>query len=323
MHRPLVSIITPTYNHSDYIAECIESVLRQTYTNWELIIVDDGSTDNTFEVARSFAEKDNRITAYTQQNKGIFKLAETYNFALKKSSGTYIAVLEGDDVWFSHKLDMQLTRLEGNPNAVLSWGKVYAASKDLKTKLFAIPSFDFSREILFNNPVKSALSALIYNNHLPALSVIIKKDILVSIGGFIQSHNLPLVDISTWQKCACVGTFEYMDEPLGLWRTSLNQATKTFNIEMVLGLKQLAHDLFSENEDFFKKANISLSKINNYYHARLVVNHYKLGIYSLKRGEREKAKKEFVASIEAKSKSKFIWKLKSMLQLWLIKFSSY
>jgi len=120
--QPLVSIITPTYNHKNYIADCIKSAQNQTYTNWEMIIVDDGSTDETLSVAKSFAEKDERIQVYTQKNVGIFRLSETYNFALAKSKGKYIGILEGDDVWLPEKLALQVPTLEDDDTAVLSWG---------------------------------------------------------------------------------------------------------------------------------------------------------------------------------------------------------
>ena len=108
MNSPLVSIITPTYNHEKYIGECIRSVQSQTYSNWEMLIVDDGSTDNTFSIASELAAGDSRIHVYTQKNIGIFRLCETYNFALSESKGKYIAVLEGDDVWLPEKLSVQV-----------------------------------------------------------------------------------------------------------------------------------------------------------------------------------------------------------------------
>ena len=70
--QPLVSIITPTYNHQNYISDCIKSAQKQTYNNWEMIVMDDGSTDETLSIAKSFAEKDDRIHVFTQKNIGIF-----------------------------------------------------------------------------------------------------------------------------------------------------------------------------------------------------------------------------------------------------------
>ena len=131
MSAPLVSIITPTYNHEKYIGDCIRSAQDQTYTNWEMIIVDDGSTDNTFTIAQAVAANDDRVKVFTQKNVGIFRLGETYNFAFAQSKGEYIAVLEGDDVWLPEKLQWQVEAMEINKNAVLSWGKAFSSSADL------------------------------------------------------------------------------------------------------------------------------------------------------------------------------------------------
>src|SRR5947207_2132870 len=81
------SIVTPTYNHERFIGACIESVLAQSYTNWEMIIVDDGSTDNTWNILQYYTKIDARIRPFHQENKGIWCLAETYNFALQHSRG--------------------------------------------------------------------------------------------------------------------------------------------------------------------------------------------------------------------------------------------
>lgn len=106
----LVSIIMPTYNCGRFIAESIQSVLAQTYTNWELIIVDDCSTDNTAEVVASF--KDKRIHyLQNEQNEGA---ALTRNKALRAAQGRYIAFLDSDDLWLPTKLEHQIAFMEQN-----------------------------------------------------------------------------------------------------------------------------------------------------------------------------------------------------------------
>lgn len=103
--NPLISIIMPAYNASAYIAEAIQSVLDQTWTNWELIIVDDGSTDNTLQIAQQFAAKDNRIQVYHQSNQGG---CVARNTALKHIIGDYIQYLDADDKLERNKLSLQL-----------------------------------------------------------------------------------------------------------------------------------------------------------------------------------------------------------------------
>ncbi len=102
----LVSIITPVFNSSKYIAEAINCVQQQTYTNWEHIIIDDASTDDSSEIVENFAAKDVRIRFYkNNENKGA---ALCRNFATEKAKGKYIAFLDSDDLWAPKKLRVQL-----------------------------------------------------------------------------------------------------------------------------------------------------------------------------------------------------------------------
>ncbi len=93
-NKPLLSIVVPLYNTGDYIGRCIESVINQEYLNWELIIVDDGSTDNSLEVAQSYAQKDDRIKVFHQENQGVSKARNT---ALKEIQGELVTFIDSDD----------------------------------------------------------------------------------------------------------------------------------------------------------------------------------------------------------------------------------
>ncbi len=107
----LVSIITPSYNTAKYIAETIKSVQAQTYPNWEMIIVDDCSTDNTDEVVSKFLS-DSRIKYLKNpQNSGA---AISRNYALREAKGKYVAFLDSDDLWAENKLEKQLAFMENN-----------------------------------------------------------------------------------------------------------------------------------------------------------------------------------------------------------------
>lgn len=94
MESPLVSIITPCYNQAQYLPEALDSVLRQTYPQWECIIVNDGSKDNTEEVALAYCKKDSRFHYYYKENSGV---CDTRNFAVAKSKGKYLLPLDADD----------------------------------------------------------------------------------------------------------------------------------------------------------------------------------------------------------------------------------
>jgi teichuronic acid biosynthesis glycosyltransferase TuaG len=108
----LISIITPTYNSGRFIAETIESVRNQTYQNWEMIIVDDCSTDETKKVVEEYIQQDNRIKYYLlEQNSGA---AVARTKAMELASGAYMAFLDSDDLWSNDKLERQLTFMKTN-----------------------------------------------------------------------------------------------------------------------------------------------------------------------------------------------------------------
>ncbi len=108
----LVSIITPTYNCGKFIAETIESVLRQTYENWEMIIIDDCSTDNTKEIVEEHAQRDKRIKYHLFDINSGAAIARTK--AMELASGKYMAFLDSDDLWIKDKLERQLSFMNRN-----------------------------------------------------------------------------------------------------------------------------------------------------------------------------------------------------------------
>lgn len=114
MERELVSVITPCWNGEKYLAETIESVLRQTYPKWEMLIVDDGSSDGSPEIAMSYAQRDPRIRLIRQENAGS---AAARNNGIRRCAGQYIALLDADDLWDPDFLEEQLRFLR-EKNAV-------------------------------------------------------------------------------------------------------------------------------------------------------------------------------------------------------------
>lgn len=109
MESPLVSVIIPNYNYADYLREAIASVLAQTYENIEIIVVDDGSSDNSRATIESYGEK---VTGIFQQNQGV---SATRNNGVKASRGEYIAFLDADDVWLPRKIELQMAKFAAVP----------------------------------------------------------------------------------------------------------------------------------------------------------------------------------------------------------------
>ncbi len=246
--HPLVSIITPTYNHEKFIGTCIESVLKQTYKNWEMIIIDDGSTDETGIVVDKY--NDNRIKYVKQENLGIWKLSKTYNKALDMSMGDLVAILEGDDAWPNFKLEEQIKIFEKN-NVVLSWGRKNTINDKNEVIAFDLPSLKH----FIHMPQEEIIRNLIIENFIQPCTVIIDKNALLSIGGFLQGENAPFVDYTTFLELSLKGSFYPLDRVLGYWRKHKSQVTTINETEV--------NKAFMVSVDFYEKLDPSLkNKIN-------------------------------------------------------------
>lgn len=121
--EPLISVIIPCYNYATYISEAIESIRAQTYSNWEIIVVDDGSTDNTADVVAEYVLLDpNRIKYYYQVNQGP---SVARNIGIALTQGEYIQLLDADDYIANTKFEIQVSLLAANPDASLLYGDTY------------------------------------------------------------------------------------------------------------------------------------------------------------------------------------------------------
>ncbi|MDI6733806.1 MAG: glycosyltransferase, partial [Planctomycetota bacterium] len=222
--EPLVSIITPTYNHEKYIAECIRSAIAQTYQNWEMLIIDDGSTDRTGSCIASFLS-DKRIKYIHQEHLGPYHLKSAYNKALSQARGELIAILEGDDFWPPDKLAIQ-TPYFFYRGVVLTYGHCILTNESgQRLFLRKIPSDENIRD---NNPIGMALQEFLKGeNFIYAQTVMVRRDALLKIGGFSQPEYLHLVDYPTWCKLSLEGEFRGIAHPLGFWRRNIKSITLT------------------------------------------------------------------------------------------------
>jgi glycosyltransferase involved in cell wall biosynthesis len=239
MYSPLVSIITPTYKHEAYIAECIESVLQQTYSNWELIVVDDCSPDRTFEIVQDYAKKDARITALQKPTRGGPEgLQVSYNLALSKAKGDLIAVLEGDDYWPVNKLEIQVP-YHANPEVTLSWGTRLIRSGDLVRTGKPIEK----KRDCFDYP---KLNDLLQLNMIPSLTVMARKEALARIGGFWQPEGAFVVDYPTWLRLSIIGKNMYINQILGIYRYHEHQITRNHGTVIFEGGIMFIQKILSE-----------------------------------------------------------------------------
>lgn len=156
MNQELVSIIMPAYNCEDFIGETIESVLNQSYTNWELIIVDDCSSDNTANIIKEYAAKDDRVRYF--KNNSNSGAAISRNNAVQQASGKYLAFLDSDDLWKKDKLTKQIAFMQENNYTFTctSYDKIDANSAPLNRILVPDKKADYHR-LLKNCPGNSTV----------------------------------------------------------------------------------------------------------------------------------------------------------------------
>lgn len=242
MDRPLVSIITPTFNHERFIGQCLDSVLSQTFGDWEQIVVDDGSTDQTAAIVASHAAADPRVHLIRQQNKGIWRLSETYNSALDRARGKFTAILEGDDFWPEHKLAEQVRIHQQVPDLLFSYGRagIFKSGRIIGENWMPPlaglrPATDYLRQ------------ALLAQTWIIPVTAVMQRAALESLGGFHQDAGYPAVDFSTWVRVFQLdGSVMWIDSRLGYWRQSDKQATQTLGLEIAEGGLRIALDQFDK-----------------------------------------------------------------------------
>jgi glycosyltransferase involved in cell wall biosynthesis len=215
MHKQsLVSILTCIYNQDLYVEQTIESVLNQTYKNWEWIILDDGSTDNTRNIIQKF--RDGRIRYAFQKHGGVHQISRTFNNALSMCNGELIATLDGDDYWFKNKLDIQVRNFQ-DPHAVLSYGEAWLInSKGRKIHYINLPE---DKSLAHNDPVGSALKDFLLKRScfIVNSTVMYRRSALLTIGGFVEADGL-FQDYPTWIRLSLEGKFTPISYPLGYYR---------------------------------------------------------------------------------------------------------
>lgn len=249
---PLVSILTPTYNHEPYIAACIESVLAQTESDWEQIIIDDGSTDKTAVVVQRFS--DPRIRFCRQANRGIEALAHTYNDVLGLAQGEIIAILEGDDSWPADKLSTLVPRFS-EKTVVLAYGAARDcdAAGRLNSRLSRSVRRrrDLAKSILFNDPVGSATRYMLRADGLdliPECTVLIRRSALEAIGGFQYVPGLCTTSFPTFLRLSLVGQFYYNPAVMGNRRRHISSASLRYFDRMMEGAEHHSFELINQRK---------------------------------------------------------------------------
>ena len=206
MNNPLVSVITPVYNTQAFIGPTIESVMNQTYANWEMLVIDDGSTDATQERIEEYLS-DSRIKYLYQKNQ---ERAVARNHGLRRATGKYVAFLDADDLWLPDKLKVQVKYLEARPQTGLCFTRYRLI--DSKGRLLGTPP---------GTPVsgEDQFYHLLRGRFVANSAVLVPRWIFEEVGLF--DETLPVFgaeDWDMWLRIARRYLIHQIDQPLMLYR---------------------------------------------------------------------------------------------------------
>lgn len=213
---PRISVITALYNHEKYVAQAIESVLAQTYTDWELIIWDDGSRDQSVEIANRYAlAHPGKIRVFTHGQAQNLGQEATRNEALKRARGEFVCLLDSDDYFYPKKFELLLPKFV-NPAVGLAYGKGQVLLENTKQL--------FSAEIP-HNPEGKVFAPLVEENFISAAAVLVRRQCLPSSMAFDASFKT-IGEYPLWLKIAQSWDFAFCPEPVAVWREhGKNQST--------------------------------------------------------------------------------------------------
>ena len=225
----MVSVITPSYNCAKYISDTIDSVINQTYKNWEMIIVDDNSSDNSNEIIEKYVQRDNRIKFIKlEKNSGP---AVARNRAIEEATGRYIAFLDADDLWMSDKLQKQIDFMQS-----YNYELTYTAYETMRED-----GVNLHHTVI--PPKKLNYQELLKANRIGCLSAIYDSKRIGKV-------YMPLIkkrqDYGLWLKILKKVDYAYgMDEVLGRYRVMSNSVSSN-----KLNLLKYNYRLFREYEKF-------------------------------------------------------------------------
>lgn len=276
-NTPFVSVILPTYNCANFLSESVGSILSQTYHSYEIIVIDDGSTDNTKEVLHPFMQRITYINL--EQNKG---LPAARNVGIRSAQGEYIAFIDADDLWLPEKLQTDIEYFEKYRDA----GMVYSKHMNIDEK----------GRVLGGTPKRRLPSGNIFiqlfseQNFIIASSVIVRKEVFETTGLF-DEQLFNCQDWDMWLRIAFYFKVAGINKPLVKYRHNPRSLSKNRN--NVLKYQKLVIDKIYNT--FKAEGNGLCEKV---YKKRLASHYAKAGRYYLRIGDKGLANENFRLSLK-------------------------
>ena len=202
-----VSVIMPVYNAERFLCEAIDSVLNQSYESFELIVIDDCSSDSSYDILCEYEKKDSRVKVYkNEENKGV---SFTRNFGVSKAKSEYVALIDSDDVWDKEKLIKQVKLFNDNPDTDLSYtGSAFIDTNSVRS------------EYVFSVPQSVSYKKLLKQNVVSCSSAMVKKEWLKK---YPMAHDNMHEDFAVWLSILKDGGIARgINEPLLIYRVDRN-----------------------------------------------------------------------------------------------------
>jgi len=265
--EPLVSVVTPVYNGEKYLAECIESILAQTYENWEYVIVNNCSSDRSLKIAQDYAEKDSRIRVH--DNRDFLPMVENFNHSLLQVSpeSKYCKVIHADDVLFPECISKMVALAEEKPSVGIVGSYVLEGCR-VKCDGLPYPKYFFSgREIcrmtlLDQSPVKGGLYAF-----GSPTSLLIRSDLIRGRDPFYDAGYFQVVDQEVCYYLLQYSDFGFIHEVLTYSRDHSQSTSSSVSIlnRLILEELMLLKDyglIYLSNEEYDERLTV---RMQNYY----------------------------------------------------------
>jgi glycosyltransferase involved in cell wall biosynthesis len=233
--KPLVTVVIPNYNYAKYLSDCLSSVLQQTYTPLQIILVDDGSEDDSLVIAQTYSD---RVQIFTSAHGGV---NAARNLGIRNANGKYIAFCDSDDVWLPTKIERQVRFLEKNSEYGLVYSGIKIVTEDLTLIEYkdAINFGDCSKEF-----IKRPGEAIIL---LGASTALMRLDLVNDIDGFDESLNGPGEDLDFFRRISAKTLINFVDEHLVLYRQHQVSASRVSSEEYYDGNRKVLLKLFRDN----------------------------------------------------------------------------
>ena len=272
---PIVSVIIPTYNGSKSISATIESVLNQTFKDFEIIVVDDGSTDDTTVVLKQYK---NRIHYFRKSNGGP---ASARNLGLRNARGKYIAFLDHDDIWLPSKLTIQTECMENHSDVGLVYSDIYEEVEGKRSLSY------------YDNRIPRSgyvFKALFRENFIANVSALIRRECFTRLGLLNESRNMITTDdYHMWLRLSLHYPIRYINQPLAIFRIHGHNLSSNVEVLVTNTLSCLEHIC----QQFPEETN-QLGKLKRRRFSQL---HYQLGKHYADRMRIRDSLKEISASI--------------------------